>query len=202
MEIRRWQGMSRMKWEKRIRMLWKPNINKIQEYLTWVQSTLCNLKHCFVDCQNMYVVVWGSVGGFTIYCCPLETPGIRFHSNWTAPIPFDSQHSLCTRREFKYALGTGWWGWSGELLLAEWMEKASTPSFSPHSHDFHGKFIYPLLGEISRRLFGCLSRRAPWTDDNSKAGIKEGTEKLNKELLSLRLLLAFMPLKDVDELVW
>lgn len=59
MEIRRWQGMSMMKWEKRIRMLWKPNINKIQEYLTWVQCTLCNLKHCFVDCQNMYVVVWG-----------------------------------------------------------------------------------------------------------------------------------------------
>lgn len=43
------------------------------------------------------------------------------------------------------------------IVVGEWTdEKANTPSFSPHSHVFHGKFIYPLLEKISRRGLGFL----------------------------------------------
>lgn len=43
------------------------------------------------------------------------------------------------------------------IVVGEWTdEKANTPSFSPHSHVFHGKFIYSLLEKISRRGLGFL----------------------------------------------
>lgn len=73
--------------------IWHKNITR-------VQSTLCNLKHCFVQWQTMYVVVYEGVcvGLQDILLSTLENPGIRFHSNWTTFIPFDSQHSYVLTR--------------------------------------------------------------------------------------------------------
>lgn len=152
--------------------IWHKNIKR-------VQSTLCNLKHCFVQCQTMFVVVYEGVcvGLQDILLSTLENPGIRFHSNWTTFIPFDSQHSYvltrCVRGE-NLNTHLAQEDDDGPANCCWWMDrwKSEHPfifaTFACFSWEIYLCLVRKNITAWSW-FSACLSRRAPWTAaDNSQ----------------------------------
>lgn len=130
--------------------------------------------------------VWGCVRGASGYIAvhswkPRNTLSFKLdyiHSIWFTTLV--RTHSLCTRREFKYALGTGGRWWSGELLLVNGRMKKRTPLHFRHIRMFFmGNLFIPCLKKYHGVvLVFCLPVKARSLNRRRqqparKAGIKE-----------------------------